>query len=319
LKSSPTPELFFSIVVPAYNASQFIEETLISLLDQTFRDYEIIVIDDGSTDDTSLKLRRFADRITVVTQSNQGSEAARNAGIDRARGKYVVSFDADDVLFPHALEVYAETIANFDHPPVILAMVGYFGLGTPVPKSNWDGITVRCTESSCFFRKRDSVSVFGSNIIARRDMLIKVNGFQLNSYCDDRCLLFRLGTESPFIVIEYPATVAYRNHAASISKNLDFMIRAAAAICGSERGGLYPGGRPMRIDRRGLIASNVVSNIPRLILRLASVSKWEKGKAIVRILLKVRLFLFSGIIRLVRKRGYPKKEHEFMLTSQQRA
>jgi glycosyltransferase involved in cell wall biosynthesis len=302
-----------SVVLPAYNTGVLIEETLASLLNQTFRNYEIIVVDDGSTDGTPERLQQYADGIEIVRQSNLGAESARNAGIERAAGEYVVSFDHDDILFPYALEVYAGTIQEFDHPPLILARMTYFGANARVTPPAWDGRTVRCTESSCFFRKRDPVGISNSNIVARRDVLKKVNGYQLNSFYDDRCLLFRLGVESPLVTIEYPATVAYRDHGSSFSKKPVFLVHAAAAICGSERQGQYPGGRAMRTDRRGLIASNLASNIRRLIPHLPGVSKWQKSAAILRILLTVRLFFLSGIIRLWRKRSYFRKDHQFTI------
>ena len=64
---------FFSIVVPAYNAGHFVEATLDSLLNQTFDSYEVVVVDDGSTDDTLARLRPYADRVTIIRQANQGT------------------------------------------------------------------------------------------------------------------------------------------------------------------------------------------------------------------------------------------------------
>ena len=303
---------FISIVLSAYNAAKFVEQTLTSLLHQTFRNYEIIAVDDGSTDDTKKKLDRYSDRMTIIAQSHQGPEGARNAGIECAQGKYIVSFDADDILFPYALEVYAVTIEKFGRPQLILGDMSYFESDSPVQRDNWDGSTVRCTESLCFFKRRNSLDVSNSNTIARRDVLIKVNGYQLNSFLyDDLCLLFRLGTQSPFLVIEYPTTVARRSHDANFSSNPKVLLRGAMAICSSERSELFPGGNAMRMDRRGLIASNLAANILRLALRTPCVSKLQKSATILRILLTMRLFLFSGIVRLLCKRTYFRKEYEF--------
>ncbi len=304
------PEPFISIVMPAYNAARFIEQTMNSLLDQTFRDYEIVVVDDGSTDDTPQKLNQYADRVRLIRQPNQGPEIARNTGIARARGEYVVAFDADDILYPYALEVYATTIMRLNRPPLVLGTLNYFGGDEEPQEGHWDG-TIRLTESSCFFKKRDSVSVSNSNIVARRDALLRVNGYQLHAPYDDRCLLFRLGIESPFLTIDYPETVAYRLHGASFSKSLDVMVRGASVICASERRGLYPGGRAMRTDRRGLIASNVAANVRRHVPRFTAGSKWQKRRAMLRMLLSVRFFFLSGFIRRARKRTYATKEHEF--------
>lgn len=95
-----------SMVVPVYNAGEFIEETLNSALAQTFSDFEIICVNDGSADDSLQKLEEAArndSRITVLSQPNMGQSVARNAGIDAARGEYVYFFDSDDLLDPQLL------------------------------------------------------------------------------------------------------------------------------------------------------------------------------------------------------------------------
>ena len=94
-----------SIVVPAYNAAATLAPTLRSLLDQTFRDFEIVVVDDGSTDGTRALAESFADpRIRIVSQANRGLAGARNSGIHHARGAFVGFCDADDLWLPEKLE-----------------------------------------------------------------------------------------------------------------------------------------------------------------------------------------------------------------------
>lgn len=94
-----------SVVIPAYNAARTIRETLESVGRQTMRDLEVIVVNDGSTDNTLEVVRSIADpRIHVVSQENTGHAGARNAGISLAGGKYIAVVDADDVWLPHKLE-----------------------------------------------------------------------------------------------------------------------------------------------------------------------------------------------------------------------
>ena len=92
-----------SIVIPAYNAAKYIGETLESVRAQTFRDYEIIVVDDGSRDNSIGAAARFGG-VICTRQSNRGAAAARNIGIHLARGKYVAFLDADDLWLPRKLE-----------------------------------------------------------------------------------------------------------------------------------------------------------------------------------------------------------------------
>ena len=96
-----------SIIIPAYNVAGYIEACLDSVLAQTFRDYEVIVVDDGSVDDTPAICDRYAARdarITVIHKDNEGVSAARNTGIERASGEYFLFFDGDDFVEPYACE-----------------------------------------------------------------------------------------------------------------------------------------------------------------------------------------------------------------------
>jgi heptose III glucuronosyltransferase len=103
--SAPAPAL--SIIVPCHNAAGYLATCLNSVLAQTMRDFEIIVVDDGSTDDTAQLLRIYAFMhacIRVITQRNGGVSQARNAGLEAARGEYVAFVDADDVVHPAMYE-----------------------------------------------------------------------------------------------------------------------------------------------------------------------------------------------------------------------
>jgi GT2 family glycosyltransferase len=95
-----------SVVIPAYNQGAFLAEAVSSALAQTHPDVEVIVVDDGSTDDTPAVLRAFADRpnVTVIRQPNAGLPAARNRGLAAARGAYVCFLDSDDAILPAHLE-----------------------------------------------------------------------------------------------------------------------------------------------------------------------------------------------------------------------
>lgn len=96
-----------SIIVPAYNVGPFIAETLDSALAQTRRDFEVIVVNDGSTDDTEERVAPFRDRIVYLRHENRGVMATRNAGIRAARGGYIALLDGDDLWEPRFLEVLA--------------------------------------------------------------------------------------------------------------------------------------------------------------------------------------------------------------------
>jgi glycosyltransferase involved in cell wall biosynthesis len=99
-----------SVIVPAYNTAEFIGETLESVFQQTFQDFEVIVINDGSPDTTKLErvLERFQDQILYLKQENRGLSGARNTGIREARGEYLAFLDSDDSWYPRYLEKQIE-------------------------------------------------------------------------------------------------------------------------------------------------------------------------------------------------------------------
>lgn len=105
---------FFSIVIPLFNKAYYIENTLKSVLNQTFTDYEIIVINDESTDGSGEKVLQFNDeRIQLYNQKNQGVSVARNLGIEKSKGKLIAFLDADDYWFPNHLEELANLYKDF--------------------------------------------------------------------------------------------------------------------------------------------------------------------------------------------------------------
>lgn len=99
-----------SVIIPTYNRSILVVNAIESVLQQTYRDYELIVIDDGSTDDTRDRLRPYMERIRYVYQSNRGASAAQNAGIGVARGKWIAILASDDEWHPNKLQRQVEVL-----------------------------------------------------------------------------------------------------------------------------------------------------------------------------------------------------------------
>ena len=98
----PTPRV--SVIMPTFNRAHCLERAIDSVLDQTFRDYELIVVDDGSTDHTADLLKRYGDSLKSIHQQNRGVSAARNTGIRAARGELIALLDSDDCWLPTKLE-----------------------------------------------------------------------------------------------------------------------------------------------------------------------------------------------------------------------
>lgn len=110
-----------SVVVTTYNQAVYIEQTLMSVFTQTYQPYEVIVVDDGSTDDTPSRIAAFMDRIIYVRQKNQGVAGSRNTGIRKASGEYIAFLDGDDLWYPEKLSVQVAEAVR--HPKSGLVVV----------------------------------------------------------------------------------------------------------------------------------------------------------------------------------------------------
>jgi teichuronic acid biosynthesis glycosyltransferase TuaG len=117
-----------AVVMPAYNAGPWIDETLISLLAQTRPADEVIVVDDGSTDDTAARASAHGSRITLIQRENGGPPAAYNVGFDNTSSEYVAMCPADDIWEPRKLEWQAAALEADPDIDVLFARARYFGL-----------------------------------------------------------------------------------------------------------------------------------------------------------------------------------------------
>lgn len=171
-----------SIVFPVYNKSEHLPTTLHSLLLQTYRDFELIAVDDGSTDGSGDFLDRLAktdSRVKVIHQPNAGVSAARNAALDRASGDYVVFADADDTVCPDWLEVLAKE-AETSGADIVVS--GFFStdsngkaLDTVLPPEEGNITGKEFLGNFYAHQSNHGLPGFGHGKIVRRDLIEKNN------------------------------------------------------------------------------------------------------------------------------------------------
>jgi glycosyltransferase involved in cell wall biosynthesis len=108
-----------SVIIPTYNGERFLAETLESVFNQTFQDYEIIVVNDGSSDNTAQLLRPYLSRIRYIEQPNQGVAGARQRGFELAQGQFIAFLDQDDVLLPDKLRLQLACFAEYPETSIV--------------------------------------------------------------------------------------------------------------------------------------------------------------------------------------------------------
>ena len=115
-----------SVIIPTYNRAGLISQAIDSVLQQTYSDFEIIVADDGSTDDTAAVVKKYGDRVRYVYTQNGGTGHARNVGMQHATGRYLIFLDSDDVFYPYTLELETRLLERFPQVSMVCAEVTGF-------------------------------------------------------------------------------------------------------------------------------------------------------------------------------------------------
>jgi glycosyltransferase involved in cell wall biosynthesis len=213
------PEI--SVIIPAYNCTHTIRETLQSVLQQTFTDFEIIIINDGSTDNLVSVLSEFHDpRIRIFHYENGGLSIARNRGIDQATGPYLIFLDADDLWTPDKLESHFNLLEA--HPEAAVAYSWMYFLDDETKECITNVPTVR--NGSVFMDLlKENFIANGSNAFIRRSAIEQVGYFyQEFAGASDWDYWLRLAQNHEFI-LSPQRQVFYRQVKSSMSSNVEYM------------------------------------------------------------------------------------------------
>lgn len=211
-----------SIVIPAYNAMAFLPQTVDSILAQTWQDYEVVIINDGSQDNILTWSQTLIDpRIRVFSQDNKGLAGARNSGIQHSEGEYIAFLDADDLWQPTKLEKQVQLL---DQQPSIglvytwVASINELGMITGRVFQHTDRGHIWSTLIT------HNIVECGSNALVRRRCFDRHGLFDtsLRSYVEDWDMWLRIAQTEEFDVVQEPL-VMYRQHAASASQNWSAM------------------------------------------------------------------------------------------------
>jgi glycosyltransferase involved in cell wall biosynthesis len=245
----------FSILMPAFNREAFLRPAIDSVLAQSFTDYELFVVDDGSTDSSAEIIRSYGTKVRFLQQSNLGPEAARNKAAALAQGEYLVWLDSDDYFLPFALEIYDQVIRYFDSPPFLLGNMFHKEAKDEIDPGQLKLEPIRALRYANFLARNEPVGT--GVLIVRKSAFDEIGGLRKYTtaktfHSDDNNLMLKLGMHSPFVYIERPRTAVYRLHAENSVRNLKAMADSIVRLADAERRGEYPGGQKTRtfIGRR---------------------------------------------------------------------
>ena len=241
-----------SIIIPSYNSARYLQAAVDSVLNQTYRDIEVLVIDDGSTDDTTSVMARYGSQVRYIRQPNGGVAIARNRGIKESRGKFVAFLDADDTWHPYKLERQLSGLA---------AHAGR--------RACYSAFAVATSELTPFAmirsrRQRSTLedllrcgNVVGtpSTVVCERSLFEEAGGFDpALSQCADWDMWVRLAAVTEFLYIDEPLTI-YRQHGANMSRSAPLLERDSVRVL--EKGFAMPAlTDSLRAERRAAFARN---------------------------------------------------------------
>lgn len=220
-----------SAIVPVYNGEAFLEIAVESALSQTYRDLEVVIVDDGSTDRSGqiadALAARHPDRVRVIHQPNGGFCASRNTGMAAARGEFIALLDCDDAWWPRHIEACVECL---DRDGRVGMVHGAYQVmdeqGTPkeVPPGRWQ--TPRASAWDAIFLRQEHVMCV--TVVFRRSLIEQLGALDMafnRLGCEDRDLWLRIASVSELVYL--PEVQAYyRVHGNNISKQQDRMMKA---------------------------------------------------------------------------------------------
>ena len=205
-----------SVIIPTFNRGWIVAEAIQSVLAQTYRQFELIVVDDGSTDRTASILHEFQDHIRIIRQTNQGVSAARNQGVDAAQGAFVAFLDSDDLWKPEKLAVQVNFFLSNSEALICQTDEIWIRNGRRInPK-----IYHQKPSGDIFLPSLALCLVSPSAVMLKKDFFQQVGGFDESlPACEDYDLWLRISCRHPVFLIPDQLVVKRGGHADQLSKN----------------------------------------------------------------------------------------------------
>jgi len=251
----------FSVIIAVYNREDLIRKAIESVLEQTFTDYELIVVDDGSTDRTQDILRSYGARIKVIRQENQGQEAAYITGVSHSVGKYIAFLDSDDYFLPNTLATYDLIITTLDFPPLVIGAIHRIigNQDVRIDAGLMDS-NIKVLKYRDYLSKDVRIPMSQSMIVMKKTLFEEVQkgiGHLPRQHLNDYSLILRVGTFGPCIILTKPITIVYRFHPTQATRNIERMCKELLPLIDIVRHGQTAAGRSRRFDRYAFLGGPV--------------------------------------------------------------
>lgn len=213
---------FFSIVIPLYNKETFVAKTLQSVLNQTFSDFEVIIVNDGSTDNSEAAVLQFDDpRIRYYLRENKGVSAARNLGITLSNANYIAFLDADDFWYPDFLQTMHRNIGRFSEHKVFTTAIEIETKRNVIPAEYSIQRTAYCEVVNFFKASTKETVIWTSAAVFQKSVFEKSGVFDPKFRSgEDIDLWIRIGLDFP-IVFNWKILARYGYDTKGLSKNTD--------------------------------------------------------------------------------------------------
>lgn len=211
-----------SVIIPTYNRWPMVGAAVASVLAQSYRDFELIVVDDGSTDGTSTELIQFGSQLRYFRQERSGVSAARNVGVRQSCGRLIAFLDSDDLWQPDKLKIQVHFMENSPEVQICQTDEVWFRHGVRVNPR----IKHRKPSGDIFERSLDLCLVSPSAVMLTREVFDRSGGFDESlPVCEDYDLWLRIARDYPVPLIEQPLVVKHGGHTDQLSHSLWGMDR----------------------------------------------------------------------------------------------
>jgi glycosyltransferase involved in cell wall biosynthesis len=212
-----------SVIIPTFNRNNVIHRAIDSILQQTYKNVELIVVDDGSTDNTSDTLASYKDKLTVIHQNNAGPSAARNRGVEASRGQIIAFLDSDDLYMPTKIERQVDIMQKLDKsvPCCLCNAIVHFPDGRK--KTSFDLAPIKPSYRVGIWKNVARILstrfvLFTQSVAVHRKVLTRIGGFDESfSIMEDHALALHLSLVGPWAYIQDPLVIYHADKPEGLS------------------------------------------------------------------------------------------------------